>query len=223
MTDNGTAAGVHFKEGWPDGHTVVRGFNAGMRGQKTSSYDGGHRVPCFIRWPAGGLEGGKDVEQLSAHVDILPTLVDLCGLGAGKNVPGTSSFDGLSLEPLLTGTGAAIEDRVLIESFNHVVITKRWRLVRGSELYDMQADPGQQTDVAGQHPEVVARLKKRLEEYRETEDRRDHLVAIGADEENPVMLTAEHWPKAMMDGNERKIIAQIRGQGKGEGEIQIAN
>src|SRR5262249_50569156 len=88
MTDNGSAAGLAQspKEGeWP-------GFNAGMRGLKASEYDGGHRVPCFVRWPAGKLEGGRDVKPLAAHFDLLPTLIGLCGLKKpdGVKVDGTS-------------------------------------------------------------------------------------------------------------------------------------
>ena len=76
MTDNGTAAGARLdKQG-----LVTAGYNAGMRGKKTSPYDGGHRVPFFLRWPGGGLDGGRDVPELAAHLDVLPTLVDLCGL-----------------------------------------------------------------------------------------------------------------------------------------------
>lgn len=65
MTDNGTSGGCEI-----DGNEhVLRGYNAGMRGMKTSYYDGGHRVPFFIRWPNGGLDGGRDVEDTSYHVD----------------------------------------------------------------------------------------------------------------------------------------------------------
>ena len=71
MTDNGTAAGYNEMTG--------AGFNALMRGFKGSEYDGGHRVPCFIRW-TGTLPADKDVAPITAHIDILPTLVDLCGL-----------------------------------------------------------------------------------------------------------------------------------------------
>lgn len=65
MTDNGTAAGEHV-------------FTAGMRGKKGTPFDGGHRVPFFIRWPGGRITGGRDVGQLSAHLDVWPTLADLC-------------------------------------------------------------------------------------------------------------------------------------------------
>ena len=56
------------------------GFNAGMRGQKGSEYDGGHRVPFFVHWPKGNLKGGRDVETITAHVDVVPTLIDLCDI-----------------------------------------------------------------------------------------------------------------------------------------------
>ena len=67
MTDNGTAKGAQV-------------FNAGMRGQKGSEYDGGHRVPFYVYWPKGKLTGGRDVTQLAAHIDVRPTLVELCDL-----------------------------------------------------------------------------------------------------------------------------------------------
>jgi arylsulfatase A-like enzyme len=92
MTDNGTAEGaVLDKEDF-----VRRGFNAGMRGKKGSVYEGGHRVPFWIRYPAGGLQGGHDLDRLSGHIDVLPTLIELCGL----NAPSPKvAFDGTSLMP----------------------------------------------------------------------------------------------------------------------------
>ena len=66
-TDNGTSTGDKV-------------FNGGMRGKKGSEYDGGHRVPFFIRWPGGNIGGGKDMPQLTAHIDVFPTLLELCGI-----------------------------------------------------------------------------------------------------------------------------------------------
>ncbi|MBI3854861.1 MAG: arylsulfatase, partial [Planctomycetes bacterium] len=85
MTDNGGTNGVSV-------------YNAGMRGKKIDLYDGGHRVPCFIRWPAGGLRPPGDIADLTVVQDILPTLLDLCGVKA--NLAGAS---GVSLAPLLRG------------------------------------------------------------------------------------------------------------------------
>ncbi|MBC8877031.1 MAG: arylsulfatase, partial [Planctomycetes bacterium] len=155
MTDNGTAAG--FRGG--------KGFNAGMRGAKGSLYEGGHRVPCFIRWPGGGLTGPRDVDRLAAHIDVLPTLVDLCGL----KTPEGATFDGVSLAPLLLGQNDRLADREVFVQFRQsadppekwkgAVMTERWRLVGGRELYDVDQDPGQNRNVAADHPEVVRRLR----------------------------------------------------------------
>ena len=195
MTDNGTAAGFRGKKG------QIKGYNAGMRGTKGSEYDGGHRVPCFIRWPAGGLTGGKDVEQLAAHIDLLPTLIELCGLKKPRSV----RFDGDSLRPLLKGGSNWPKRTLLVHSqrIEHpekwrksAVMTERWRLVNGKELYDIKTDPGQKNNLADKNPKVVEKLRKsydkwwadlsrRFDEYCET--------IIGSDKENPVLLMSHDW------------------------------
>ena len=76
-TDNGTAAGDRKR---PKEDGTWPGYNAGMRGKKGSEYDGGHRVPFFVRWPKGDVRGGRDIDALAAHVDVMPTLTELCGL-----------------------------------------------------------------------------------------------------------------------------------------------
>ena len=96
MTDNGTAMGEGI-------------YNAGMRGRKTSLYEGGHRVPCFIRWPEAGLGGGRDVGGVTRGVDILPTLIDLCDLQA----PDGWTCDGLSLAAHLRRPDRAVVDRMI--------------------------------------------------------------------------------------------------------------
>ena len=105
MTDNGTAGGVeldadeHPREG-------PGSFNAGMRGRKGSPYEGGHRVPFLLRYPAGGAAGGRDVDTLTSYVDFMPTILDLCGL----DVPAGRSFHGRSLVPLIRGEADAAWD-----------------------------------------------------------------------------------------------------------------
>ena len=161
MTDNGSSGGSELDEN----QHVVRGFNAGMRGKKGSYFDGGHRVPFFLRWPGGGLEGGRDVDEMSLHIDVLPTFIELCGLDAPD-----VDFDGRSVAPLLHGGQASLpgdrvhflqyrQDTVPPEKWTNAVMTRRWRLVRGKELYDIKADPGQREDVAAAHPGVVERLR----------------------------------------------------------------
>ena len=185
MTDNGTAAGAQLdKQGF-----VRAGYNAGMRGKKTSPYEGGHRVPFFLRWPGGGLYGGRDVPELAAHLDVLPTLADLCGLECPNEMP----TDGVSLRPLLEGTAGEWPDRTIIESFTKVAMTERWRLVHNAELYDVIADPGQQQDVAEQYPEVVQQLQTALAENESNENTRQQRIVLGAEQAMRVLLTPEQW------------------------------
>lgn len=82
ITDNGTSNGIARSAVGPDDY---RGFNAGMRGVKSTVFEGGHRVPFFIHWPAGGLTGARDAAHLSAHIDVLPTLAELCGISLAEN------------------------------------------------------------------------------------------------------------------------------------------
>ncbi len=162
MTDNGSSGGSELD----DDQYAVRGYNAGMRGKKGSYYDGGHRVPFLLRWPGGGLGAGRDVDEMTLHVDVLPTFIELCGLSA----PSDLAFDGQSMAPLLHGDRAGLpgdrvhflqyrQDTVPPEKWTNAVMTRRWRLVRGKELYDIKADPGQHRDVAKDHPDVVDQLR----------------------------------------------------------------
>ena len=86
MTDNGTVAGHHV-------------YDAGMRGNKGQITEGGHRVPFYLQWHNKSLNGGRDVKELTAHFDLLPTLVDLLDL---KFTP-VKLLDGKSIKPLLLG------------------------------------------------------------------------------------------------------------------------
>jgi arylsulfatase A-like enzyme len=165
MTDNGTASGRVNQQRIRNGKWG--GFNAGMRGNKGSEYDGGHRVPFFIRWPAGGI-GGKDKARedgyLAAHIDVLPTLMGLCGVTKPDGPP----VDGIDLSQRLRSGAATLPDRTLFVHSQRIpnpekwrkcsVMTERWRLVNGKQLFDIQADPGQRQEISAQHPKVVQRM-----------------------------------------------------------------
>ncbi|MEE8452492.1 MAG: arylsulfatase [Thermoguttaceae bacterium] len=218
-TDNGTAGGIAGtpktpKKGQPAAKESWRGFNDGMRGKKGSEYDGGHRVPFFIRWPAGKLTGGRDVDQITAHVDVLPTLSDLCDLKPVKTLP----LDGVSLAPLLRQTTSDWPARTLFVHSQRIehpekwrksaVMTQRWRLVNGKELYDIQADPGQTKDLADEQPEVVAKLTKQYDGWwdglRERFDEYVRIV-IGAEQENPTRITCHDWHGASVPWNQGQV------------------
>ena len=188
-TDNGTSSGDKV-------------FNAGMRGKKGSEFDGGHRVPFFIHWPKGGLGGGSDVQPITAHVDVLPTLIDLCQIPAPRGI----KFDGTSVVPLLRGTAGNWPDRILVTDSQRVkdpikwrksaVMTARWRLVNGEQLFDMKSDPGQKQDVSSAHPQVVKRLRDFYDAWwKELEPTFANATAIylGHPNENPARLTSHDW------------------------------
>ncbi|WP_308949690.1 arylsulfatase [Thalassobacterium maritimum] len=191
MTDNGTAAGL-------DGG---RGYDGGMRGEKNSEYDGGHRVPFILRWPAGGIEAGKSVERLTAHFDILPTFIDLIGLDAPA-----IDFDGTSLRELLYGDDSDWPERALVVESQRVVdpikwrksavMTDEWRLVNGTELYQIEADPKQQNDVSADYPEVFKRMRAEYDHFWDDVSREHDLTSymvIGADEAPIVTLSSHDW------------------------------
>lgn len=218
MTDNGTTAG------WIDQQTKFDYFNAGMRGWKSSAWDGGHRVPCFWHWPARGMNRGRDIPALTAHLDLLPTLVDLLGL----KKPEGPAIDGISLKAALLGDDKALPERTL---FAHVqraylppkwqdsaAMTGPWRLIDGKELYDIKADPGQRTDLAAKHPEVVQKLRDDYENWwKSLEPAMAQTVrSVIGGAANPTTLTSHDWlmpgvAPAAWNQNQIKVGALING------------
>ena len=208
-TDNGTSTGQRI-------------FNAGMRGQKGSEYDGGHRVPFFLHWPSGGLDSAKDVQPITSYVDVVPTLIDLCGI----QPPSGIRFDGTSLVPLLRGIAKNWPDRIIVTDSQRVkdpikwrksaVMTSRWRLNNGRELYDMQADPGQRTNVAASRPAVMKRLTQFYERWwKELEPTFAEAAAIhlGHPAENPSRLTCHDWiTSGSTPWNQSHVRAALNGQ-----------
>ncbi len=94
-------------------------------------WEGGHRVPCFIRWPRGQIGGGRDVTAVTQCQDLLPTLIELCHL----QPPSPTRFDGVSLAGALRGTGPAPTDRMLVVQFSRMNAPRCGRsLVRGQFL-----------------------------------------------------------------------------------------
>ena len=201
MTDNGSGGGLDVN----DNQFVTSGFNAGMRGQKGSEYDGGHRVPFFLNWPEGGISEGRDVEQVTANVDILPTLIELCGLESSEG----NSFDGRSLAPLLQPQERAPSvwpDRVLVTDSQRLaypvkwrksaVMSDSWRLVNGRELYAIKDDPEQRTDVSEVHADVVSELRLAYEGWWQkvsSQFGEDIPIAIGGPGASRLRLNTHDW------------------------------
>jgi len=209
LTDNGGTAGV-------------KTYNAGMRGGKTSVHEGGTRVPLFIRWPKAKWQPHL-VKPIVSHIDLFPTLLDLCSVKA----PEGPKVDGLRLRALLEKADrAAWPERTLFthnpidetNKFPGAVRTQRYRLVReitgkaaGSgviakdasaklwELYDMEADPGETRNIAAENADIVAQLSAQYDAWFAdiSQDPLRRLpLPVGYPQHNPVEL---HAPQAYLD------------------------
>lgn len=158
--------------GSDNGGTAGRSiFTAGMKGGKNTTWQGGTRVPVFFRWPAGGIPAGAECAALSAHLDLFPTFAELTG--ATLSAATQRQVEGRSLLPLLKNPRSEWADRTLVHHTGRWAKGKaadakyaksgiqntRFTLVNNDELYDLKADPGEKTNVIGQHPEVVAKLR----------------------------------------------------------------
>ncbi len=139
-------------------------YNAKMKGLKGSTDEGGVRVPAYFYWP-GQFESGRDLNQVTAHLDLLPTLAEI----SGADLP-QGQVEGRSFLKLLTQDDHQWPDRYLITHrgrwakgadpnqskwVNFAVRNHRFRLVGKNLLYDMLADPEQRIDVSQQHPDVI--------------------------------------------------------------------
>lgn len=198
MTDNGSALACRNNL-----------YNAGMRGCKKSAHEGGVRVPCFFRMP-GVISVGMEVDQIAAHVDMLPTLAELCG----AELPGDRRLDGRSLLPLLSGNSADWQKRFLIthgarwpvneeppKYENCSVRSQRFRWVDNKELYDMKTDPGETVNVIGQFTNEAAEMKRIYDDWwKEISPGflKPQRIKLGASVENPSFLTCMDWGESLL-------------------------
>jgi arylsulfatase/arylsulfatase A len=202
MVDNG-----------PNGRRYV----AGMNGAKTSVYEGGIHSPLFLHWPAE-LQAGSESDKVAAHIDILPTLLDACGV----DYPAKSDLDGRSFLPLLSEENTAWPDRYLtiqahrgnkpVRYHNFAIRNQRWKLLHASgfgaedfqgqpeyELFDMENDPLEMNDLAAEKPEVVSELMTAYDRWFDdvSSTRPDNYepprIYIGTEYENPTVLTRQDW------------------------------
>ena len=192
MTDNGTT-------GYSNKGGKETGYNAEMRGTKGSEYEGGHRVPFFIHWKNGNISEPKDITQLTANLDIMPTLAELCGISLPK---GHKALDGQSIVPMLRNPNLA-NNRMLVtdsqriqdpEKWRHsAVMQNNWRLVNGKELYNIETDKGQTKDLALDFPDRVKDMKAFYESWWKqvsVDFKKEIYFKIGLKDHNPVALTA---------------------------------
>ncbi|BAX81080.1 arylsulfatase [Labilibaculum antarcticum] len=196
MTDNGSSGGISR-----DGKI---GYNKGYRGMKGAKTEGGHRVPFFIRWPDGKIEGGKDINDLTGHIDLLPTLAGLCQLNLDEDM----NLDGVDFSSLLLKKKNKLEERTMfvhnrqdwrppMDEKQTCLMNDKWRLVNGNELYNIDKDQYQSNNIAHQHPELVKTLlndNARFVKIAKTRIGYQELPVnvIGNDEQDEITLTIQH-------------------------------
>ncbi|MDP7132789.1 MAG: arylsulfatase, partial [Planctomycetota bacterium] len=148
---------IYFSDNGPNSWR----WNGGMKGKKGAIDEGGLRVPMLVRWP-GHIPAGLRVSRIASGIDLLPTLADM----AGAKLISTKPLDGVSIKPLLTGNEKDWPQRRIFsfagprrKSGPTVSIrTQRFRYDAKGQLFDIPTDPGQNIDVAKQHPEKVQQL-----------------------------------------------------------------
>jgi arylsulfatase A-like enzyme len=153
---------------------IAWGSSGPLREAKGSTYEGGLRVPCIVRWP-GQVPAGRTSDAIFATIDFLPTFATLSGFA----VPRDRIIDGVDQTELLRGKnvrGARDHFHYFSQNELHAVRQGAWKLLlpnrkvfysyvkdRGSaavELYDLEADPGEKTNVAAANPAAVERLTR---------------------------------------------------------------
>ena len=153
---------------------ITWGDSGPLREGKGSTYEGGLRVPCVVRWP-GHVPAGRTSDAIFATIDFLPTFARL----GGADVPTDRIIDGVDQTDLLLGrsdTGGRPHYLYFCKGELHAIRQGRWKLflparkkfygyvkdkgTRGIELYDLRDDKGERKNVAAQQPDVVARLLK---------------------------------------------------------------
>jgi arylsulfatase A-like enzyme len=169
-------------------------YNLGLRGGKGTIWEGGIKLPLFVTWPSR-LSAGKKCEQIVSHIDVFPTVLDMCGLASTRHLP----IDGRSLLPLAEGRTSDWPDRTLFFQqsrpdranrrywdeprlfVNCAARGQKYKAVMTSEepgqtyfqavdlkstrLYDIENDPGETTDISQSHPDIVQRLRDEYETW----------------------------------------------------------
>nr|WRX36725.1 hypothetical protein [uncultured bacterium] len=177
-SDNGCSKAANFKQLEGAGHYA----SAHMRGSKADIWDGGHRIPFIVRWP-GKVAAGADSDQLICLTDLMATFAELTStpLPAGSAEDSVSFLPALSGKPIVSTRAGVIHHAIR----GHFAYRQgKWKLclAKGSggwsspnekeasnsgapkaQLYDLEEDPGETTNLYESHPEVAARLLKQLE------------------------------------------------------------
>ncbi|QDT85832.1 arylsulfatase [Gimesia chilikensis] len=219
-------------------------YTAGLRGRKSWVYEGGIRVPFVATWP-GHIPAGTQSAQIAAHIDLLPTLLDMTGTPKPKAL----KLDGIDLTGLLTGKVKTLPERKLFFQVhrgltpqryqNCAVVTQRYKLVgypgtfgeenlmRDAEpvleLYDLTSDPGEMKNLISTQPDIAAGLRKDYERWfadvKQSRNFQPGLIVINSGKENPTTL-CRYQDGTFMQGTSEGWMVQVETPGRYEVEIQ---
>lgn len=164
------------------GYIGLPKVNQPFRGWKITLFEGGIRVPLFIKWPAS-ISPGTTIEEPVAHIDVMPTLAAAAGAPLPQGVP----IDGQNLLPISRGTGSIERpnDAIFWQSGHYQVVRAGdWKLQvnerrKKNWLFDLKQDPTEQNNVADKHPAMVAELQALLTAHHK--DRKPPLYAAVID------------------------------------------
>lgn len=178
-SDNGPWSNIEKRLRQVHDGQLASGSPGPLRGAKGSTYEGGLRVPCIVRWP-GQVPAGRESDAVFATIDFLPTFCKL----TGAELPTNRHLDGVDQTALLMGEseeGARDEYFYFCRGEMHAYRHGKWKLIlpdrkefygyvkdRGSsdiELYDLESDIGESNNVADQHPEVVRKMLEAARAY----------------------------------------------------------
>jgi arylsulfatase A-like enzyme len=216
---------VYFTDNGSRSTPATEIYNGGMRGHKTEMWEGGHRVPCFLRWPKSEIQHGRDISELTEVQDIAPTLLDLCRISPKNRYP----MDGVSWARLLRQEAWPHANRKLVIEYgvsgkrwvDACVLSDKWRLLNGGQsLFNVKNDPHQDADVAAQNAEIFRDLNSYYDNWYQqahTEFRNVRYIHLGHPSTPEVILYANDWQG---DSNDNPGTLAL-GAGKGKWDVAI--
>ncbi len=204
---------IFMQDNGANGNRYAKGF----REFKGSVYEGGVRSVFWAHWP-GRFQAGRSSDRVAAHIDVMPTILDACGIAP----PTDRAIDGRSLLPLLVGGQVDWPDRMIVvqwhrgdvpQRYRHFAArTQRWKLLDSGgvgeawregppqfELYDLWSDPFERRNLADERPKVLADLQAQYDAWFDdvSATREDNWAStsihLGTSHENPVTLTRQEW------------------------------
>lgn len=141
-----------------------------LRGYKFDEWEGGVRSPAIIKWPAAGIKGGKQIEQVMGYVDVFPTFKEIAGVKSAAKKP----FDGISMCPLISGKTKNIGRDFYLG--HGAIISGDWKLIKdmgirkmqmkeGDMLFNIPPDYSEKNNLRDSNPEMYKKLKAAVAPY----------------------------------------------------------